>query len=94
MQYMYTMDYYSALKNCHWNYETMPLVATEMDDEEGLTITKSASQGKTIVHYLPSMQNEKRGAMELIYNIKRDSEIQTQRIKKKTNPKTKGPGMN
>lgn len=23
-----------------------------MDDEEGLTITKSASQGKTIVHYL------------------------------------------
>ena len=32
------------------------------------TLTKLASQGKTIVYYLPSMQNEKRDAKELIYN--------------------------
>ena len=35
---------------------------------KNLTLTKLASQGKTIVYYLPSMQNEKRDAKELIYN--------------------------
>ena len=41
---------------------------------KNLTLTKSASQGKTIVSYLPSMQDEKRAAKELTYNTKRDSE--------------------
>ena len=39
---------------------------------KNLTLTKSASQGKTTVYCLHSVQNEKRDAMELIYNIKRD----------------------
>ena len=51
----------------------MPLVATGMDLEESY-INKLASQGKTIVSYLPSMQDGKRAAKELTYNTKRDSE--------------------
>ena len=39
----------------------MPLVATGMDLEESY-INKLASQGKTIVYYLPSMQDEKKSS--------------------------------
>ena len=50
---MYTMDYYSAMKNCHWNYETVPLVAMGMDDEEGLTYTNQIIQSREDNSTLP-----------------------------------------
>ena len=68
---MYKMDYEKLLLKL-WNY-------APGHHRDGpwriLTLTKSTSQGRTIVHYLPSMQNEERDAIELIYNIKRDWEF-------------------
>ena len=59
---------------------------------KNLTLTKSASQGKTIVYCLPSMQDEKRAAKELTYNTKRDSEHSNRKYP--PHRKSEGSGMN
>ena len=57
-----------------------------------LTLTKSSSQGKTIVHYLSSMQDDKRDAKELIYNTKGDSENSDTKCSPPLHKKVKGQG--
>ena len=90
---MYTMDYYSAMKNCHWNYETVPLVATGMDNEEGLTYTNQISQSREDNStLLSSMQDDKRDAKELIYNTKGDSENSDTKCSPPLHKKVKGQG--
>ena len=69
----------------------MPLVATGMDDEEGLTITKSASQGKTIVHYLSSMQDDKRDTKQLTTQKETEN---SHTVFPAPPQKSEGPGMN
>lgn len=53
---------------------------------------KSATEEENSLHYsLGAKLRKKKDTEEVIYNIKRNSEIQTQRIQKK---KSKVPGMN
>ena len=66
---MYKMDY-EKLPLKLWNYAP----GCHRDGPWRILHNKLASQGKTIVSYLPSMQDEKRAAKELTYNTKRDSE--------------------
>ena len=61
MWYIYTMEYYSAIKR----NEIMPFAATQMDLE--IIILSEVSQAKTNIICYPSVKSKKNDVSELIY---------------------------
>ena len=75
MWYLYTIGYYSDMKNCHWNSEILKMVPTRMNF--GGSYTKwSQPQRKKITGDVSFRQSLKKETEEVVYNIKRDSENQ------------------
>ena len=69
--YIYTMEYYSAIKK----NEVMPFAATQVDLE--IIILSEVSQRKTnIIWYHLYMESLKNDTNELVYKTETDSQIQ------------------
>ena len=95
MLYIYTRGYYSDFKYRHWNYEVIPVVPTRMYLGGKYTKWSQPQKKKIAGDVLEGKigKKKKKDTEEIIYIIKRDFEIQTQRFKKERE-REKVPGRN
>ena len=72
------MEYYSAMKNSHWNDEVMPVTITRMDLEGIQPRRTQPDRERKKAYDIPSRQNKKKVTKEQIYTTKVTVRIQTE----------------
>ena len=72
------MEYYSAMKNGHWNYEIIPVIITRLDLGGIWSRWTWPDRERKKTYDVPSRQNKKRDTKEQIYTTKVTLRIQTE----------------